>query len=162
MRRYALASGLLAKTDRLDAKLIAEYGATFKLEPRIQFGPEQRKIKDLLIRRRQLIEIATMEKNRFQIMPKYMKTDIQRHINHIQKQIEKLDKQLSTTISAVDEWQEKRQLLASMPGVGDQVVFALLADLPEIGQLSHKQIAALTGVAPYNRDSGSMRGKRRI
>ena len=133
-----------------------------KPEPRVQFGPEQRKIKDLLVRRRQLIEIATMEKNRYHIMPKFMKGDIQRHINHIQKQIEKIDKLLSKTIEACDEWKDKRQILESMPGVGEQVVYALLADLPELGSLNNKQIAALTGVAPYNRDSGSLRGKRRI
>ena len=162
VRRYAGAIGQLAKTDKIDAKVISQYGAMIKPEPRVQFGPEQRKIKDLLVRRRQLIEIATMEKNRYHIMPKFMKGDIQRHINHIQKQIEKTDKLLSKTIEACDEWKDKRQILESMPGVGEQVVYALLADLPELGSLNNKQIAALTGVAPYNRDSGSLRGKRRI
>ena len=162
VRRYAGAIGQLAKTDKIDAKIIAQYAALIKPEARTQFGPKQRKIKDLLVRRRQLVEMATMEKNRYQIMPKFMNGDIKRHINHIQKQIEKLDKQLSSTIDACDEWKAKRKVLESMPGVGDQVVFSLLADLPELGQLNNKQIAALTGVAPYNRDSGSMRGKRRI
>lgn len=162
VRRYAGAIGLLAKTDKMDAKLIAQYATMIKPEPRTQFGPEQRKIKDLLVRRRQLIEMATMEKNRYHIMPKSMRGDIQRHINHIQKQIAKLDKQLATTIDACSEWNEKRNILNSMPGVGDQVVYAILAELPELGQLNSKQIAALTGVAPYNRDSGTLRGKRRI
>ena len=162
VRRYAGAIGLLAKTDKLDAKLIAQYAAMIKPEARVQFGPEQRKIKDLLVRRRQLIENATMEKNRYQIMPKFMRGDIKRHITHIQKQLDKLDKLLSSTIEACDQWSEKRKILESMPGVGEQVVFALLADLPELGQLTDKQVAALTGVAPYNRDSGSLRGKRRI
>lgn len=162
VRRYAGAIGQLAKTDKIDAKLIAQYSAMIKPEPRVQYGPEQRKIKDLLVRRRQLIEMSTMERNRLQIMPKAMCADIQRHINHIQKQIIKLDKLLSKTIEACDEWREKRKILESMPGVGEQVVYALLADLPELGGLGHKQIAALTGVAPYNRDSGALRGKRRI
>ena len=162
VRRYAGAIGQLAKTDKIDARIIAQYAALIKPEARAQFGPQQRKIKDLLVRRRQLIEMATMEKNRYHIMPKSMRGDIQRHINHIQKQIDKLDKQLSVTVEVCDEWKDKRAILESMPGVGNQVVFALLADLPELGTLGNKQVAALTGVAPYNRDSGSMRGKRRI
>jgi len=103
-----------------------------------------------------------MEKNRYQVMPKYMRGDIKRHINHIQKQTEKLDKLLSRTIETCDQWNDKRKILESMPGVGEQVVFAILADLPELGQLTDKQVAALTGVALYNRDSGSLRGKGRI
>ena len=162
VRRYAGAIGQLAKTDKIDARVISQYAAMIKPEPRVQFGPEQRKIKDFLVRRRQLVEIATMEKNRHHIMPAFMKGDIQRHVNHIQKQIEKIDKLLSKTIEACDEWKDKRKILESMPGVGEQVVYALLADLPELGALNNKQIAALTGVAPYNRDSGSLRGKRRI
>jgi transposase len=106
--------------------------------------------------------MVTMERNRCHIMPNYLRVDIQRHIRHIQKQIEKLDKLLSKSIEACDDWNDKRQILESMPGVGDQVVYALLADLPELGQLNNKQVAALTGVAPYNRDSGSLRGKRHI
>ena len=91
-----------------------------------------------------------------------MKGGIQRHVNHIQKQIEKIDKLLSKTTEACDEWKDKRKILESMPGVGEQVVYTLLAELPELGALNNKQIAALTGVAPYNRDSGSLRGKRRM
>ena len=162
IRRYAGAIGQLAKTDKIDARVISQYAAMIKPKPRVQYGPEQRKIKDLLVRRRQLVEMATMEKNRRHIMPKFMKGDIQRHINHIQKQIEKLDKQLSSAIDSCEEWRDKKRILDSMPGVGDQVINALLADLPELGALNNKQIAALTGVAPYNRDSGSLRGKRRI
>lgn len=162
VRRYAGAMGQLAKTDKIDAQVIAHYAAMIKPEPRVQFGPMQRKIKDLLVRRRQLIEMATMEKNRRHIMPKFMQGDIQRHITHIQKQIEKVDVLLSKSIESCSQWQAKRKILESMPGVGEQVVYALLADMPELGQLNNKQVAALTGVAPYNRDSGSMRGKRRI
>lgn len=162
VRRFAGAIGQLAKTDKIDARIISQYAATIKPEPRVQFGPEQRKIKDLVVRRRQLIEMSTMDKNRLQIMPKFMKGDIQRHIHHLQKQIEKIDKHLLKTIEACDEWRAKREVLDSMPGIGDKVIFALLADLPELGKLTNKQIAALTGVAPYNRDSGAMKGKRRI
>jgi transposase len=162
VRRYAGAIGLLAKTDKIDARLIAQYASTVKPEVRPQFGAEQLKIKDLLVRRRQLVEMATMEKNRYQVMPKYMRADIKRHLLHLEKQIAKLDAHIAKTIEASDKWKAKREILESMPGVGPQVVFAILADLPEIGTLTDKQVAALTGVAPYNRDSGSMRGKRRI
>lgn len=115
-----------------------------------------RKIKDLMVRRRQLIEMSTMEKNRLDVMPKALHTDLRRHIQHITKQIEKIDQMLDKVIDEVDEWREKRELLLSVPGIGPTVVNTLLADLPELGQLDHKQIAALAGVAPYNRDSGSL------
>ena len=109
-----------------------------------------------MVRRRQLIEMSTMEKNRLDVMPKALHTDLRRHIQHITKQIEKIDQMLDKVIDEVDEWREKRELLLSVPGIGPTVVNTLLADLPELGQLDHKQIAALAGVAPYNRDSGSL------
>lgn len=121
-----------------------------------------RKIKDLMVRRRQLIEMSTMEKNRLDVMPKALHADLRRHILHITKQIEKIDMLLDKLIESVDEWREKRDILLSVPGIGPTIVNTLLADLPELGHLNHKQISALAGVAPYNRDSGSLRGKRRI
>jgi transposase len=114
-----------------------------------------------LVRRRQLIEMNTMEKNRLDVMPKTLHADLRRHIQHITRQIEKIDALLNKAIESVDEWREKRDILLSVPGIGPTVVNTLLADLPELGHLNNKQISALAGVAPYNRDSGSMRGKRR-
>jgi len=114
------------------------------------------------VRRRQLIEMLTMEKNRHHIMPKFLKSDSQRGIHHLQKQLGKVDKELDTRVDAEDQWREKRDILLSMPGIGPAVVNTLLGDLPELGQLTQKQAAALTGVAPYNRDSDKLRGKRRI
>lgn len=162
VRRFAGAAGILAKTDKVDAAVIALYAATMKPEVRQLASKNIRKIKDLMVRRRQLIEMSTMEKNRLDIMPKALHTDLRRHIQHITKQIEKIDLMLDQAIESVDEWREKRELLLSVPGIGPTVVNTLLADMPELGLLNHKQISALAGVAPYNRDSGSMRGKRRI
>lgn len=162
VRRYAGAIGQLAKTDKIDARVIAKYAAVLQPEVRPHSNQNIRAIKDLLARRRQLLTMSTMEKNRAQIMPKSLKADIQRHIRHLEKQVEKLDKVLDQKIDTESEWRDKRAIMLSMPGIGPTVVNTLLGDLPELGQLTNKQVAALTGVAPYNRDSGSLRGKRRI
>jgi transposase len=95
-------------------------------------------------------------------MPKSFHADIRKHIRQLEAQITKLEQMIDSLIDTVDEWREQRQRLLSVPGVGQQLANTLIADLPELGSLNHKQIAALVGVAPFNRDSGSMRGKRRI
>jgi len=162
VRRFAQATGQLAKTDEIDARLIAEFAAVIKPEVRSHKTRSLIKIRDLIARRRQLMELATMEKNRYKIMPSFLKADIQRHITHLQRQVEKLDQQLNTRVEQEQSWREKRAIMLSMPGIGNVVVNTLLGDMPELGNLGNKQIAALTGVAPYNRDSGKLRGKRRI
>jgi len=162
VRRYAGAVGQLAKTDKIDARIIAEYAAVIQPEVRPDSNHNVRVIKDLLARRRQLLTMSTMEKNRAHIMPKAFRADIQRHLRHLEKQVEKLDKRLDQKIEAESQWRDKRAVMLSMPGIGPTVVNTLLGDLPELGNLTNKQVAALTGVAPYNRDSGSLRGKRRI
>lgn len=162
VRRYAGAVGQLAKTDKIDARIIAEYAAVIQPEVRSSSNHNVRIIKDLLARRRQLLTMSTMEKNRAHIMPKSLRADILRHIRHLEKQVEKLDKLLDQKIEAEGQWRDKRAIMLSMPGIGPAVVNTLLGDLPELGNLTNKQAAALAGVAPYNRDSGSLRGKRRI
>ena len=162
VRRYAGAVGQLAKTDKIDARIIAEYAAVIQPEARPDSNHNVRVIKDLLARRRQLLTMSTMEKNRAHIMPKAFRADIQRHLRHLEKQVEKLDKRLDQKIEAESQWRDKRAVMLGMPGIGPAVVNTLLGDLPELGNLTNKQVAALTGVAPYNRDSGSLRGKRRI
>lgn len=162
IRRYAGAIGQLAKTDEIDSRLIAEYAAVIQPPVRPHKSKMILKIKDLLARRRQLIEMRTMEMNRYQIMPQFLKADIKRVIHHLKCQLNKVDKQLTALVEKEDTWREKREILLSMPGIGPVVVNTLLGDLPELGELTNKQIAALTGVAPYNRDSGKLRGKRRI
>ena len=162
VRRYAGAIGQLAKTDKIDASVIAAYAAVIQPEVRPGTHKNVRAIRDLLARRRQLMSMRTMEKNRAHIMPKALRADIQRLIHHLDKQIEKLDKHLDQKIEAEERWRDKRAIMLSKPGIGPAVVNTLLGDMPELGQLTNKEIAALTGVAPYNRDSGSLRGKRRI
>lgn len=162
IRRYAAAKGILAKTDRLDARVLADYAATLRPDVRpIPIGPI-REIKDLAARRRQLVTMSTMEKNRLDVMPRSLHADLRRHLKHLQAQVEKLDRAIDKLVAGVDAWWQKRELLVSTPGIGLQVANTLLADLPELGTLSNKQIAALVGVAPFNRDSGTLRGKRRI
>jgi transposase len=162
VRRYAGAKGVLAKTDKIDAALLASYAATMQPEVRPLALGNIRKIRDMTARRRQLIEMSTMEKNRLDVMPANLLADIRRHVRHLQAQIEKLDRIIAELVEQIEEWRDKRDLLLSVPGIGNQVVNTLLADLPELGTLSNKQIAALVGVAPFNRDSGALRGKRRI
>lgn len=162
IRRYAAAKGVLAKTDRIDAQVVADYAATLRPDVRpIPIGPI-RQIKDLAARRRQLVTMSTMEKNRLDVMPSSLHADLRRHLKHLQAQVEKLDRAIDQLVAGVEAWRHKRELLVSTPGIGLQVANTLLADLPELGALSNKQIAALVGVAPFNRDSGTMRGKRRI
>ena len=162
VRRFAGAINQLAKTDKIDAQVIAQFGAVIQPPIREQLRQNTRKIRDLLTRRRQLNELSTMEKNRLQIMPRYLQADIKRHVRYLQQQIQKLDSLLNQLVANEPSWQAQREILLSVPGVGPVAVNTLLAELPELGQLNPKQIAALTGVAPFNRDSGTLRGKRRI
>ncbi len=162
VRRYAGAVGQLAKTDKIDSAIIAEFAAVLQPEVRTLNSKETRKIRDYLARRRQLLTMSTMEKNRLQIMPRFLHADIRRVIHHLTKQVEKIDRQLDKLISEQEDWQRKREIMLSMPGIGPAVVNTLLGDLPELGTMTQKQVAALTGVAPFNRDSGNLRGKRRI
>lgn len=162
VRRYAAAIGQLAKTDAIDAQLIARFGADLKPDVPPPCDTETLAIKDLMVRRRQLVEMRTMEKNRRQIMPEVLLESIDQLIDAINTQIKTLDKQLDQAIDAHAQWRHKRDRLMSMPGIGKTVAYTLLGDLPELGSLNRRQIAALTGVAPYNQDSGRMRGRRRI
>jgi transposase len=162
VRRYAAARGVLAKTDKLDAALLADYAAVMQPEVRPLAGGKLRLLRDLVARRRQLITMRTMELNRLDVMPKGLLADIRRHVRHLDGQVAKLDQHLAALIEATEEWRDKRDILSSVPGVGPQVVATLLADLPELGTLTNKQIAALAGLAPFNRDSGTFRGRRRI
>lgn len=162
IRRYAGVIGLLAKTDALDARLIAEFAAVVKPAFRRPVDENTRHIKDLLVRRRQLLEMSTMEKNRLQIMPAELREGMQRLIAEIVQQVKMIDQCLDEAVQAQDDWQRNAELLIAVPGVGPTTIYTLLADLPELGRLSPKEISALVGVAPMNRESGSWRGKRRI
>jgi transposase len=162
VRKYAGAIGLLAKTDKLDAGLIARYAAVIQPPLRARASAQSLQIRDLLMRRRQLVEMRTMELNRETLMPASLAGSSKRLIKALQKEIDQVETVLAQAIAAEPEYQAKKERLTSVPGVGDTLAYTLLGDMPELGTLEHKQIAALTGVAPFNRDSGAMRGKRRI
>lgn len=162
VRRYAQAIGVLAKTDRIDAQVIAKYAATLKPEFKPIPDKTSQKIKDLLTRRGQLLEMSTMEKNRLQILPKTLHRSIKSLLKMLQSQIETITKQIEQEVAKVDHWRIKSEILTSVPGVGKVLTYTLLSELPELSSLNRKEIAALVGVAPINRDSGKLNGKRRI
>ena len=162
VRRFAGAIGLLAKTDEIDARLIARFAATLKPAVQTIADPKARLIKDLVVRRRQLTSLRTMEKNRRQVMPENVRPSIDRIIETLDREIDTLEQLIQNAVDQHAAWRQKRDLLTSMPGIGLSVASTLIGDLPELGSLSRRQIAALTGVAPMNRDSGTVRGKRRI
>jgi transposase len=162
VRQFAKATGRLAKTDKLDAQDIAHFGEA--LQPALtELKPEKpRQISDLIAVRSQCLDMSTMQKNRMRRMPKTVQPPIQRILNAIQKEIERIDQKLDKLVDATPQWRNQRELLMSAKGVGKVVAYTLMSELPELGQLNRKKIAALVGVAPINRDSGSYRGKRRI
>jgi len=162
IKKFAGAIGQLAKTDKLDARLIAHYGAA--IQPALsELKPEvMRHMSDLLSRRRQLMAIQTMEKNRLQVMPKALAGTIKPILTTLKNQLSKIDKQLLKLIENSPEYQGKNAILQSMPGVGNVVAFSLISNMPELGYLTNKEAAALVGVAPINRESGAYQGQRRI
>ena len=162
IRRFAGALGLLAKTDKLDSWVIAQYAAV--IQPQVRELPDKntRKLKDLTIRRKQIIGMLTMEKNRLQVMPAFLRAEIRKSIASLQRQQQRLEAHILELSEQVAAWRERRRIMESMTGVGVTLSTTLLSDLQELGTLNQKQIAALVGVAPMNRDSGKMRGKRRI
>jgi len=162
IRRFAGALGQLAKTDEIDARLIARFAATLKPVAHPTPDAKAQLIKDLVVRRRQLTSLRTMEKNRRQIMPKDLTPSIDRIIALLDEELSGLQQLIDRAVEQHTAWRHKRELLTSMPGIGNSVASTLIGDLPELGSLNRREIAALTGVAPYNRDSGSLRGKRRI
>ena len=162
VRNFAKSIGRVAKTDRLDAADIAYFGEALKPSPTIVKSPQLQAISDLITVRRQLLDMSTMQKNRLSRMPKSVHGPIRAVLNSIQREISKIDKQLDQLVGKTPEWAEKRDLLMSAKGVGKVLAYSLLSELPELGQLNRKEIAALVGVAPMNWDSGKLEGKRII
>lgn len=162
VRGFARGKQLLAKTDKLDAEIIADFAAT--MEPPVTAAKSKNLIliKDLLARRRQVMNIRTIELNRRHVMGKAMQASCNRILKALDTEVAWLEKQLDKLIGQQAEWEDKKALLLTVPGIGKTMVYTLLADLPELGDMNNKQAAALVGVAPMNRDSGKMRGKRRI
>ncbi|MDO6709034.1 IS110 family transposase [Photobacterium sp. 1_MG-2023] len=162
VKRFAGAIGQRAKTDKLDAKLIAHYAEAIK--PTLtQLKPESmRLMADLVIRRNQLLSMQTMEKNRLQIMPKHLAMTIKPILTAFKNQIEKIENKLIQLIKSCPEYQAKNDILQSMPGIGKIAAASLISNLPELGYITNKQAAALVGVAPMNRESGRYKGLRKI
>jgi transposase len=162
IRRFADAIGQLAKTDAIDARLIARFAAAVKPLARPASDANAQTIKDLVVRRRQLVSLRTMEKNRRQVMPQELKSGIDRIIKTLDRELKRLEQLIDHAVDQHAPSRHKRELLTSMPGIGNSVAATLLGDLPELGSLNRREIASLTDVAPFNRDSGKLRGKRRI
>lgn len=162
VRQFAKAAGRMAKTDKLDAQDIAHFGEAMKPSLSLIKPAKLREISDLLTVRSQCLEMSTMQKNRLKRMPKSVHASIQRVLKCIQKEVETIEKQLNKLIDGCAEWRQKRDLLLSAKGVGNVLAFTLMSELPELGSLNRKEIAALVGVAPMNRDSGNYQGKRYI
>jgi transposase len=164
VREFAKAVGQFAKTDKLDARLLARFAQTLKPPVSHLPSPEERHLTGLVRRRRQIIEMRTAERNRLGTLPldSHFHKSVQEHIDWLSKEIKSLDKEIAKDIQRDPEWASKDAILQSTLGVGRITAFTLLAELPELGQRNRKQIASLAGVAPMNNDSGPRRGKRRI
>jgi transposase len=161
VRDFAKALGQLAKTDRIDAAVLARFAAAVRPELRPLPSADEQKLRETLARRAQLIGMRTMEMNRLQqAQSRRVRSDVQAVLNFLDQRLRAIDDELDTLIRAAPLWQEKVDLLKSVPGVGDQTARTLVADLAELGSCSRQQIAALVGVAPLNRDSGKQRGRR--
>ena len=162
VRDFAKATGQLAKTDALDAQVLALFAERVRPVPRPLPDAAIQALDALLTRRRQLVEMLTAERNRLLLARSAVRRDLQQHIRFLERRLREADDDLHTAVKASPAWRVKDDLLQSVPGVGRVVSLTLLAELPELGRLSHKEIAALVGVAPLNRDSGTLRGKRLV
>jgi len=162
IREFARSTGKLAKTDSIDAYVMAKFAAATTPPARPLLDEETQEIKDLVNRRGQLLLMKNMEKNRLTTPHKIVKPKIIKHINWLKKEVTEIDLELRRCIESSSIWREKDDLLQSIPGVGKVLSSTLLASLPELGSLNRKQVAALVGVAPLNRDSGTLRGHRSI
>ncbi|NGZ95632.1 MAG: IS110 family transposase [Nitrospira sp. WS110] len=162
IRDFAKATGQLAKTDALDAQILAHFADVVRPEPRPLPDAQTQELAALVTRRRQLIEMLTAEKNRLASARVIVRTQLRAHITWLEQALDQANTDLAEAIRQSPVWREKEELLRSVPGIGPVLTTTLLANLPELGTLTHKQIAALVGVAPLNRDSGTLRGKRTV
>jgi len=162
VRRFADSLGQLAKTDRIDAHVIAHFASVARPPVRALQSEEAGYLSALVERRRQVIVMLTAEKNRLYTSPLRLRSDVQEHIDWLESKLKELDGELGDMIRRSPIWREKEALLRSAPGIGPVTAVTLLVDLPELGTLNRQKIAALVGVAPFNKDSGIKRGKRRI
>lgn len=162
IRDFARATGLLAKTDRLDAQVLAQFAAAVRPALRPLPDAQAQELTALVQRRRQLVEMLTAEKTRLPLAARRIRPQVQAHIDWLHAQLAQFDDDLRQLIRTSPLWRAKDDLLRSAPGVGPVLAATLLAALPELGTLTRRQIAALVGVAPLNRDSGTLRGRRTV
>ena len=162
VRDFAKSTGRLAKTDALDARILAHFAEAVKPEPRPLPSEQARQLSALLSRRRQISEMLTAEKNRLQSADSTVRRRLKVHIRWLERELSDINGDLDGAIQESPLWRMKSEILKSVPGIGPIVSFTLLSELPELGQLNRKQIAALAGVAPLNRDSGTLTGKRTV
>lgn len=163
VRDFAKALGILAKTDAIDAFVLARFAQVIQPEPRNIPNEQTQAIRDLLARRAQLVEMRTMESNRLkQATTARIVKDLKASLEFIDKRLKRLDDEIDEHIHQTPAWQEKVDLLRSVPGIGPQTARVLILELPELGRCSRQQAAALVGVAPMNCDSGQFRGDRVI
>jgi transposase len=163
IRDFARATGRLAKTDPIDAAVIAHFAEAVRPQARPVASAEAQALGELVARRRQLIEMITAEGNRRrQLTTKRLIKGIDRILAALQAQLSELEKDIDDTIRGTPAWREKEDLLISVPAIGHKIARTLIAELPELGSLNRHQVAALVGVAPFNRDSGRWRGRRSI
>jgi transposase len=163
VRDFARGIGILAKTDRIDASVIARFGQQVRPRTVAKTPTKQVELEQLVLRRRQLIDLRTAESNRLETCSsRAVRKSIQHMIDRLNKDIQKIEKEILAFLESDDDWRGKAQILGSTPGVGTTTAATLLAELPELGKLNRQQISALVGLAPFNHDSGRSQGKRRI
>lgn len=163
VRNFARGFGQLAKTDRIDAEVLARFARHVQPQPLEKTPEKQVELDQLVTRRRQLLDLKTAESNRLGLVTaKVARKSIERVLKLLAQQIDAIDDAIARLIESDDDWQHKAQILDSTPGVGAVLVSTILAKLPELGRLNRQKIAALVGVAPFNHDSGKLRGRRAI
>ena len=162
VRAFAKASGRLAKSDRIDAEVIALFGERMQPEPRGVPQQEVRELDALVTRRRQVQSMITAEKNRLAMSPAAVRPRIAEHLRWLARELGEIDREIGGMIESSAAWTAREELLTSVPGVGATTARTLIAELPELGSLDAKRLASLVGVAPWTRDSGVFRGQRRI
>lgn len=162
VRDFAKATGRLAKTDKIDAGVLAHFASAARPEARPLKDAASQELAALVARRRQLVDMLVAEKNRLKQVPKRIAKDIQIHVRWLEKRLREIDRDLFQFIKNSPVWRAKDEIIQSVPGAGPVLSASLLAGVPELGTLDRRQIAALVGVAPFNRDSGKFRGPRRI
>ena len=162
VRDFAKGMGQLAKTDKIDAHILAHFGYTVKPRVHVLLSAESQALEALLTRRNQVLDMLTAERLRLSATHSSQRERLEKHIDWLKTELEEIDQELNQSVKSSDVWKAKDTLLQSVPGVGRILSTSLLAWLPELGLLNGKEIAALVGVAPFNHDSGFMRGRRMI